>query len=221
MIRFRPGISILGAFLVAVLLFPFRPSWRAGTRAAEDPHAVHVEGNVLGARDPSIIKEGDTWYLFTSTPPDSKRPDQFPIRSSKNLTHWKACGYVFSEIPTWIKQRSPKTKELWAPDISFFDGKFHLNYAYSPFGVNTPGIALLTNRTLKPRSPDCPWADEGLPASESRAEDHCTAIDANLILDEKGQAWLDGRLTTCCVGWQYLERATGVGTFSCCMPLTA
>jgi len=103
MIRFRPGISILGAFLVAVLLFPFWPSWHAGTRAAEDPHAFHVEGNVLGARDPSIIKEGDTWYLFTSTPPDSKRPAQFPMRCSKNLTHWTSlAGRAADHMLRWM-----------------------------------------------------------------------------------------------------------------------
>src|SRR5580693_9764518 len=137
MIRFRP--AILGACLVAILLFPFWPSWPASARAADEPRTFHVEGDVLGAHDPSVIKEGDTWYLFSTTPPNSKTSDQFPIRCSKDLTHWKACGYVFSEIPTWIKQLSPKTKELWAPDISFFDGRFHLYYAYSAFGVNTSG----------------------------------------------------------------------------------
>jgi hypothetical protein len=55
MLRFRPGTSILGAFLVAILLFPFWPSWRPGVRAADEPRAFHVEGDVVGAHDPSII----------------------------------------------------------------------------------------------------------------------------------------------------------------------
>jgi glycosyl hydrolase family 43 len=148
-----------------------------------------VEGDVVGVHDPAIIKEGDTLYLFTTTPPDSKTPDQFPILCSKDLTHWKACGYVFSEIPTGIKQLSPKTKELWAPDISFFDGKFHQYYAYSASGVNTSRIALLTNKTLNPQSPDYHWADEGL-VLQRVPRTTFSAIDANLILNEKGQAWL-------------------------------
>ena len=50
MIRFRPGILILGALLVAILLFPFWPSWQAGARAADEPRAFNVEGHVVGAR---------------------------------------------------------------------------------------------------------------------------------------------------------------------------
>lgn len=69
---------------------------------------------------------------------------------------------MFSEIPGWIRAESPNTKELWAPDISYFDGKFHLYYAYSLFGRNTSAIALLTNKTLNPESPDYRWVDEGL-----------------------------------------------------------
>jgi arabinan endo-1,5-alpha-L-arabinosidase len=207
MIRFRPWISILGAFLVAILLFLFWPSWHAA-RAADEPRPFHLDGDVVGAHDPSIIKEGDTWYLFTTTPPGSKTPDQFPIRCSKDLTHWKMCGYVFSETPMWIKQLSPKTKELWAPDISFFDGKFHLYYAYSTFGANTSGIALLMNKTLNPQSPDYHWVDEGL-VLQSRAEDDFNAIDPNLILDEKGQAWLSFGSFWSGIKMRKLDRRTG------------
>jgi hypothetical protein len=66
MIRFRPGISILRAFVVAILLFP-----HAGARVAGEPRALHGEGDVVGAHDPSVINEEDPWYLVTTTPPDS------------------------------------------------------------------------------------------------------------------------------------------------------
>jgi arabinan endo-1,5-alpha-L-arabinosidase len=161
----------------------------AQSERPEQPRVVPVEGNVIGTHDPSVIKEGDTWYLFATTPPHLPTEEQFPIRCSKDLKHWKACGFVLPKIPDWIKDKSPKTKELWAPDISFFDGEFHLYYAYSSFGVNTSGIALLTNKTLNPPSPDFHWVDEGL-VLESKAEDDFNAIDPNLVLDDEGQAWL-------------------------------
>jgi arabinan endo-1,5-alpha-L-arabinosidase len=205
MIRSHSGTPHLRACIAAVVL---SLSLGPGPRAADEPRAFRVEGDVVGAHDPSIIKEGDTWYLFTTTPPDSKTPGQFPIRCSKDLIHWKACGYVFSEVPAWIKQRSPKTKELWAPDISFFDGKFHLYYAYSAFGVNTSGIALLTNKTLNPQSPDNHWADEGL-VLQSRAEDDFNAIDPNLILDKKGQVWLSFGSFWSGIKMRKLDRKTG------------
>jgi arabinan endo-1,5-alpha-L-arabinosidase len=204
MIPFHSRIPHLRASIALVLLSLFL----GGPRAADEPRALHLEGDIVGAHDPSIIKEGDTWYLFTTTPPGEKTPDQFPVRCSKDLLHWKACGYVFSEAPLWIKQLSPKTKELWAPDISFFDGKFHLYYAYSAFGVNTSGIALLTNKTLNPESPDFHWTDEGL-VLQSHSEDDFNAIDPNLILDEKGQAWLSFGSFWSGIKMRKLDRKTG------------
>jgi arabinan endo-1,5-alpha-L-arabinosidase len=133
---------------VLAVLIVFLPLQYAKAGQADTPRAIPVQGDVVGAHDPSIAKDGDTFYLFTTTPPNSKTTDQFPIRCSKDLVHWKACGYVFPEIPAWIKKDSPKTKELWAPDISFFDGKFHLYYAYSAFGVNTSGVPSLQISTF-------------------------------------------------------------------------
>lgn len=149
---------------------------------------VAVSGDVQGIHDPSIMKDKDTWYVFsTRTGPASD--GELPVHCSSDLHTWKACGSVFKEVPEWIKQKSPRTKELWAPDISYFNGLYHLYYAYSAFGVNTSGIALLTNKTLDPKSPEYHWKDEGL-VVESLKSDNFNAIDPNLILDGKGGAWL-------------------------------
>jgi arabinan endo-1,5-alpha-L-arabinosidase len=109
------------------------------------PHAVSVSGDIEYTHDPSIAKDGDTWYLF-STANGPNRKGELPIRCSQDLRHWAVCGSVFDQIPQWIKQQSPETKELWAPDISFFNGEYHLYYAFSVFGKNTSGIALMTNK---------------------------------------------------------------------------
>jgi arabinan endo-1,5-alpha-L-arabinosidase len=116
------------------------------------PHALSVDGDVAGTHDPSITNDGDTWYLFaTATGPNHK--GELPVRCSKDLLHWKECGYVFPSVPGWIKKELPDTKELWAPDISSFNGRFHLYDAFSASAKNTSGIALLTNKTLDPSSP--------------------------------------------------------------------
>jgi len=110
---------------------------------------MQVEGDVAYVHDPSIIRDGATWYLFsTNNGPDRK--GEIPIRCSPDLHHWKQCGAVFPKIPDWIQKDSPQTKELWAPDLSYFNGEYHLYYAFSVFGKNTSGIALLTNKTLNP-----------------------------------------------------------------------
>lgn len=159
-------------------------------RAASEnvPQALKLEGDVQYTHDPSIAKDGDTWYLF-ATANGPVRKGELPIRCSKDLHLWKLCGYVFDKIPDWILKESPKTRELWAPDISYFNGEYHLYYAFSVFGKNTSGIALLTNKTLNPSSPDFHWVDKGL-VLRSQLEDDFNAIDPNLVIDEKGQPWL-------------------------------
>src|SRR5271156_3255820 len=152
------------------------------------PQVVKVAGDVEYTHDPSIAKDGDTWYLF-GTANGPARKGELPIRCSQDLHQWKLCGYVFEKIPDWIMKQSPLTKELWAPDVSFFNGEYHLYYAFSVFGKNTSGIALLTNKTLDPKSLDFHWNDKGL-VLLSKAEDDFNAIDPNLTVDEKGQPWL-------------------------------
>lgn len=154
---------------------------------AQQPHVYHLSGDIAGTHDPSIAKEGNTWYVFAT----GKAPDggQFAVRCSTDLENWKLCGHVFDAIPAWIHERSPGTRDLWAPDVSYVNHEYRLYYAYSLFGKNTSGIALATNMTLDPSSPNYKWIDKGL-VLESTASDNFNAIDPNLILDDKGNAWL-------------------------------
>ena len=153
----------------------------------QSPQAMPLAGDYPLAHDPSIAKEGSTFYVFTTSGPREEK--QLPMRCSTDLLAWKPCGYVFDQIPAWIHEASPKTRNLWAPDISFFNGRYHLYYAYSSFGVNTSGIALATNETLDPNSAKYHWNDEGL-VLKSAATDDFNAIDPNVVMDNKGHPWL-------------------------------
>jgi arabinan endo-1,5-alpha-L-arabinosidase len=170
--------------------------------------ALALEGDVEYTHDPSIAKDGDTWYLF-GTANGPVRKGELPVRCSENLHHWRLCGYVFEKIPDWIGHESPTTKELWAPDISYFDGEYHLYYAFSIFGKNISGIALLTNKTLNPTSPDFHWVDKGL-VLRSRAEDNFNAIDPNLVIDGKGHTWLAFGSFWSGIKMRQIDRKTGL-----------
>lgn len=154
---------------------------------AQTPHVYHVKGAVAYTHDPSIIHAGKRWYVFAT----GKAPEggQLPIRCSRNLIDWKFCGQVFPGIPGWIKKRSPGTEALWAPDISHEDHEYRLYYAYSLFGKNTSGIALVVNRTLDAASPEYRWVNKGL-VLESTAQEDYNAIDPNFVKDRKGRSWL-------------------------------
>lgn len=158
-----------------------------GPMGAQEPHALHLDGAVQFAHDPSIAKDGATYYVFATG--KAMGGGQLPVRCSEDLEHWRMCGRVFDAIPAWIQQRSPGTKELWAPDVSYEHGEYRLYYAYSLFGKNTSGIALATNKTLDPKSPEYKWVDKGL-VLESKEGDDFNAIDPNYVEDAQHHAWL-------------------------------
>lgn len=195
-----------GAILASTLLFP-HPDQAQDRRAAQEPHALVLQGDFPFTHDPSIAKDGSTYYVFAT----GRAPGggQFPVRCSNDLIHWTMCGHVFDQIPDWIHQRSPGTKDLWAPDISREHGEFRLYYAYSLFGKNTSGIALATNKTLDPKSPDYKWVDKGL-VLESTAQDNFNAIDPNYVEDDKGKAWLDFGSFWSGIKMRALDAATGM-----------
>ncbi len=146
-----------------------------------------LTGDFWFTHDPSIAKQGSTWYVFAT----GKAADggQLAVRCSTELTDWHLCGHVFNEIPQWIQTASPGTKDLWAPDVSYVRGEYRLYYAYSLFGKNTSGVGLVTNKTLDSHSPDYEWVDKGL-VLKSIESDNYNAIDPNFIVDKQGRSWL-------------------------------
>lgn len=168
--------------LGAALLFGF-----TGIRIDPPSMLYPVTGDVAFTHDPSAIKAGKLWYVFAT----GRAPDGglLPVRTSDDLIHWKMAGHVFDSMPAWITQASPRTRDLWAPDISFEDGEYRLYYAYSLFGRNTSGIGLATNKTLDPKSPDFKWVDRGLVLASTTTDDF-NAIDPNFVKDRHGKEWL-------------------------------
>jgi arabinan endo-1,5-alpha-L-arabinosidase len=72
-----------------------------------------------------------------------------------------------------------------APDISFFNGKYHLYYAVSTLGHNDSVIALATNTTLDPTAPGYRWVDQGKVVRSLPASDF-NAIDPDVVQDAAG-----------------------------------
>lgn len=155
---------------------------------AAEPAMLSLEGDVDGVHDPVVIKHGDTYYLFST----GGRPGQgvIPIRTSKDLRRWSLSGYVFEKLPDWAVQEIPKARGAWAPDISYFNGKYHLYYSVSTFGSRNSAIGLATNHTLDPQSPDYKWVDEGMVLRSWEDRDDWNAIDPNLVTESRDRIWL-------------------------------
>ena len=144
--------------------------------------------HVAPVHDPAAIKEGTTYYMFCS----GGRADQgvIPIRTSSNLRTWKASGYVFDALPAWAAGEIPQARNAWAPDVSRFNGKFHLYYSVSSFGSRNSAIGLATTRTLDPANPDYKWVDQGLVLRSYQDKDDWNAIDPNVVIEDEKNVWL-------------------------------
>ncbi len=144
-----------------------------------------MTGDVQPVHDPSIIRQSDTYYLFSTDLPWLPANQVLPIRCSKDEVHWTSCGSVFSAIPDWVRAKVPGVAGLWAPDISYFNGLYHLYYAASTLGSQRSVIGFATNTTLDASDPAYAWADQG-EVLESNPGDDFNAIDPNILVAPEG-----------------------------------
>lgn len=179
-----------------VLGHPSEPGPRPG-RIANHPTA----------HDPSVVKEGRYYYSFSTGEAESRT--YLPVRRSTDLLHWTLVGPVFTTAPAWVTNELGLTPaDFWAPDITYFDGLYHLYYAASVFGTNNSVIGLATTPTLDPADPRHGWVDRGL-VMRSSPTDTFNAIDPDVVFDQAGTPWLsfgsfwDGILI------RRLDRSTG------------
>jgi len=159
------------------------------------------QGDIRQVHDPSIIKEGNTYYVFSTRA-------GIAIRCSKDLIHWQLCGDVFAHLPEWAVKDVPGLRGLWAPDVSYFNGRYYLYYSASTFGSNHSSIGLATNETLDPSSDKYRWVDQGKVIG-SNIDDDWNAIDPNVVFDEHHQPWLAFGSFWGGIKLRKLEQATG------------
>jgi arabinan endo-1,5-alpha-L-arabinosidase len=134
--------------------------------------------------DPVMIKHGETYYMFATGMGIS-------VYSSKDMENWTNEPPVFNQPPSWTQSVVDGFKgHIWAPDISFFNGKYYLYYSVSAFAKNTSAIGLAINNTLDPKDPNFKWEDQGIVVQSEPNRDLWNAIDPNIITDENNTAWM-------------------------------
>ncbi len=141
-----------------------------------------LSGAIADVHDPAIIAAPGGYYLFSTGP-------GLLARFSPDLTSFTFVGQVFAENPPWVVERFGNLDALWAPDISFFGGTYHLYYAASTFGSNRSCIGHATKADLASSEA---WVDHGpvLCSNQDGSVDDFNAIDANVIVDQAGTPWL-------------------------------
>lgn len=145
--------------------------------------ALGIDPQAYGVHDPSIIKAEDGFYVFSTG-------DTLDMRRSGDLYDWDYLGGVFDEIPQWVQDKVPAVTNLWAPDITYHNGKYYMNYSGSEWGTTNSVIGLLSNETLNPYSPDYEWIDEGEIISSADKYTNYNTIDGAFVKDENGRMWM-------------------------------
>jgi arabinan endo-1,5-alpha-L-arabinosidase len=152
-----------------------------GGAATATVEALELTGD-LETHDSCVIEAGDRYHLFHTGA-------GIPVKTSDDLRHWEAAGQAFDENPAWIAERVPDATDLWAPDVSWFNGCYHLYYAASTFGSGRSCIGHATNDTL-----DSPggWNDEGaiICSDVDGADDDWDAIDPSTLTDADETRWM-------------------------------
>ncbi|MDB5109984.1 MAG: arabinan endo,5-alpha-L-arabinosidase [Mucilaginibacter sp.] len=164
--------KILGILLFSIMLIS------SITQAQELKTGISVH-------DPVMIKQDSVYYVFCT----GRGISMF---SSTDMVHWKTEKPVFDTAPKWTIDELPNFRNgEWAPDISYYNGKYYLYYAISAFGKNTSCIGVATNTTLHTDDSAYKWVDHGKVIQSVPTKTNWNAIDPNLIIDKDGTPYLD------------------------------
>jgi alpha-N-arabinofuranosidase len=121
--------------------------------------------------DPSIVRVGRDYYLVNST--FAWFPGM-PIFHSRDLAHWTQIGNAIDRPGQLDLAKTNTGLGLYAPDISWHDGKFYI--------LNTC-VACGGNFVITAQQARGPWSDPvWLPEVDG--------IDTSLFFDDDGTAWI-------------------------------
>ena len=145
----------------------------------------HLKGDLI-VHDPVMIKQDGTYYIFHTGHGVS-------MKHSNDRIHWKNYNRVFDkkELPDWHTEFIPEQNgHLWAPDIHYRDGKYHLYYSVSAWMNFNSSIGYASNTTLDTSDADYKWVDQGRVISFKNGGEGVNVIDPNVFVDEEGTPWL-------------------------------
>ncbi|MCE7083119.1 arabinan endo-1,5-alpha-L-arabinosidase [Streptomyces sp. ST2-7A] len=145
---------------------------------ASYPHPGVVTG-ATRLHDPSAVKRPGGGYLIAHT------AHHIGLKTSTDRIAFRDAGTAFPGGAPWTTPYTGGDRNLWAPDISYRDGRYFLYYSASTFGSNRSAIFLATSTSGNSGT----WNHEGL-VIESRTTDNFNAIDPHLLVDDDGRWWM-------------------------------
>lgn len=127
--------------------------------------------------DPSIICVRDTYYIATST------FEWFPgvqIHESKDLINWQLITHPLNRVSLLDMKGNRDSAGIWAPDLSYADGKFWL--VYTDVKVTEGAFKDCTNYLTIAEDIRGPWSEP--------IRLNGVGFDASLFHDDDGRKYL-------------------------------
>ncbi len=143
--------------------------------------------------DPAVIKAKDGyWYAYGTSDPLKEGEGEFhtiPISRSKDLVNWEHVSDAFSS-PNEVSWAA-EDAGIWAPDIRYFNGKYHMYYGVTETTV-TPETGDSAVGVATAPTPTGPWTDSGAPVVGPRRGNggFLWTFDSNEFTDSDGTKYL-------------------------------
>lgn len=140
---------------------------------------MKIENPVLPGfnADPSMIRVGDTYYIANST------FEWWPgvrLHESKDMVHWRLLPSPLNRRSQIDMRGNPSSGGVWAPDLSYADGKFWL--VYSDVKIVNGAFKDCTNYLVTAEDIRGPWSEP--------VRINGVGFDASLFHDDDGRKYL-------------------------------
>jgi arabinan endo-1,5-alpha-L-arabinosidase len=177
------------------------------------PIAVNVtyaspDTNVIGIHDPSILKVGSYYYLFSTHA-------TIHAHTSADRINFADDGDGLSALPSWTNTYTASSGDLWAPDASAHNGAYWLYFAASTFGSTNSAIGL----AISPSGTPGTFVDSGAAVYTSSNCSGSNAIDPASVVDTSGNAWLAFGSYSNGIQIVPVNNSTGIPTGAACTQL--
>ncbi len=169
----------------------------SNTLATTPAFGIPFNGNLVrmpfygdvGLHDPGTMrKEGSSYFIYGDG-------TGIPGITSTDLRNWTAANSVFTNSPPpWTTNAVPggSPDYFWAPDLAFFNGLWHMYYAYSQWGTINSVIGVATSPSLT----NAVWTDQGkvvesnYPATNNTDTTAYNCIDPSIYVAANGTVWM-------------------------------
>ncbi|SFQ20598.1 xylan 1,4-beta-xylosidase [Butyrivibrio proteoclasticus] len=126
--------------------------------------------------DPSICRVGDDYYMVNSS---FVFFPCIPISHSKDLIHWEIIGHAITN-PKWAYlDELEGGRGYWAPDISFYEGRFYITATYR---LNDVGPVYRRQIVVSSERPEGPYSEPVFIDEDG--------IDPSIFNDDDGRRYM-------------------------------